>query len=59
MGEEDSYRETFALWAGNVQLTKLSGSDHFGALRIGGKVQVNLQLMGYDEPSTLTKSLTC
>ena len=43
MGDQDSYRETFELWAGNIQLTKLSGSDHSGAFRIGGKVQVNLQ----------------
>ena len=43
MGEQDSYRETFALWVGNIQLTKESGSDHSGAFRIGGRGQVNLQ----------------
>ena len=43
MVEQDSYRETFALWVGNIQLTKESGSDHSGAFRIGGRGQVNLQ----------------
>ena len=28
MGEQDSYRETFALWVVNTQVTKVSGSDH-------------------------------
>ena len=31
MGEQDSYRETFTFGAGNIQFTKLSGSDHSGA----------------------------
>ena len=38
MGDQDSYRETFALWVGNTQV---SGSDHCGGFRIGGRGRVN------------------
>ena len=41
MGEQDSYRVTFALWVGNTQVTKVSGSDYRGEFRIGGRGQVN------------------
>ena len=40
MGEQDSYRETFSLWVGNIELTKLSGSDHSGAFRIGNTLGI-------------------
>ena len=43
MGEQDSYKETFAFWLGNIQLTKVSGSDHSGAFTIGWRGQVDLQ----------------
>ena len=33
MGEH-SYSETFALWIGNIQATKVRGSDHRGVFRI-------------------------
>ena len=36
-------RETFALWVLNIQVTKVSGSDHRGEFRIGGRGQVKLQ----------------
>ena len=48
MGEQDSYRETFALWVGNTQV---SGSDHSGEFRIGGRGQVNC--------NTLWEKWTC
>ena len=38
MGDQDSYRETFALWVGNTQV---SGIDHSGEFRIGGRGQIN------------------
>ena len=38
MGERYSYRETFALWIGNTQV---SGTDHSGEFRIGGRGQIN------------------
>ena len=31
------------MWVGNLQVTKVSGSDHRGELRIGGRGQVKLQ----------------
>ena len=43
MVDQDSYRETFALWVENIQLTKVSGSDHSGAFRIGRRGQVKMQ----------------
>ena len=52
MGERYSYRETFALWVVNTQVTKISGSDHCGEFRIGGRGQVKLQYtMGEVDPS--------
>ena len=40
MGEQDSYREMFAL---SVVNTKVWGRDHRGEFRIGGRVQVKLK----------------
>jgi hypothetical protein len=48
MGDQDSYRETFVLWVGNTQV---SGSDHSGEFRIGGRGQVNC--------NTLWEKWTC
>ena len=48
MGEQDSYRETFALLVGNTQV---SGSDRSGEFRIGGRGQVNC--------NTLWEKWTC
>jgi hypothetical protein len=42
MGEQDSYRETFALWVGIIQVTKVSGSDHREEFRIGGRGHVKI-----------------
>ena len=44
MGEQDSYRETFALWVGNTQV---SGSDHSGEFRMAG--EANLTAIHYGE----------
>ena len=43
MGEQVSYRETFALRVVNTQVTAVSRSDHRGEFRIGGRGQVKLQ----------------
>ena len=43
MGEQVSYRETFALRVVNTQVTAMSRSDHRGEFRIGGRGQVKLQ----------------
>ena len=35
MGEQDFYRETFALWVINTKVTKVNASDHRGEFRFG------------------------
>ena len=40
MGEQDSWEGNLLLLVGNTQVAKVSGGDHCGEFRIGGRGQV-------------------